>query len=137
MVDPACHTLRNLLLVLDNKTGYHKNLTNSMEQSPSRETNRPSASEEIPSSLWNPKVHYRIHNSQPLVSILSQTHQVQVFPPCFSEIHSTIPSNPRLCLPSDLFPSGFLTKNPYAFLIAPMRATCPAHPRFDHSNNIW
>jgi len=33
----------------------------------------------------------------------------------------------RLGLPSGLFPSGFTTKTLYAFLIFPIRATCPSH----------
>jgi hypothetical protein len=35
--------------------------TYSMEQSPSWEANRFSASQEIPRILWSPKVHYRVY----------------------------------------------------------------------------
>jgi hypothetical protein len=66
---------------------------NSAEVSPPWEANKHSASQEIPCLLYNPKVHYRVHNSPPLVSILSQMNTVHTFPPYFRQkscIHSPI-----------------------------------------------
>jgi hypothetical protein len=51
-----------------------------MEHSTSWEVNNPSASQEIPRLLWNPKVHYGDRNSSPLVTILSHLN-LDTFPP--------------------------------------------------------
>jgi hypothetical protein len=80
-----------------------------------------------PAFLWNPKVHYRVHNSPPLVTILNQMHLDHIFPPYSPKIHSNIIPHLRIDCPSGLFPSCFRITILYAFLISLMCATCVTH----------
>ena len=96
-----------------------------MQHSPSRESNRFSASQEIPPILWNLKVHYRIHKGPPTV----HTRSIQS-----TTTHSTswrfiliLLFHLCLSLQSGIFPSGFPTKSLSTPLLSPIRATCHAH----------
>ena len=90
-------------------------LTHSMQQSRSSEANWLLASQEIPRILWNPKVHYRLHNSPPPVSILSLINPTHATHPTSLRFILILSSHLRLVLPSGLFLTGFLTKSLYTF----------------------
>ena len=61
-----------------------------MEQSPSWESKRFSASQEIPRILRTQKVYHRIYKSTPLASVLSQIDPVLAPSSHFSKIHFNI-----------------------------------------------
>jgi hypothetical protein len=80
------------------------------EQSHSSETNSSTASHEIPWILHNPKFHYHVHKSMPLVLVLTHMNPVHVFPSYFFKIYGNIvlPSIPSSS--KQFFPSGLTIK---------------------------
>jgi hypothetical protein len=88
------------------------------------------ATQELPSMLRNPKIHYRVHKSPPLIPILSQINPVHTIPSYLSKIYLNIvqlSTHLRFGLPSGLFLSGFPTNILHAFRFSPILAIWPAH----------
>jgi len=112
-----------------------------MEQSPSGDTNRSSASEEILFIVWNLNVPYYVHKSLPPVFIVNQ---INLPSPCslshFLNIHFKIilPSTRRSSKWSLSF--RFPYQNPACTSPLPFMCRIP-HPShsswFYHPNNIW
>ena len=110
-----------------------------MQQSPSWEADRFSASQEIPRIVWNPKAHTGFKTALHLS--LSWARSIQCIPshPTSWIFILILSSHLRLGLASSLFPSGVPTK----FLYTPILPhTCymphPSHySRFDHPSSIW
>jgi hypothetical protein len=90
-------------------------ITNIVELSPSWKAASCASAQELPSILWNPKVHYRVHKS------LFWATSIQSIPPHPISLTSILILFTHLChdLPNGLFPSGFPTKIIYAFLLSP------------------
>jgi len=96
--------------------------TYSMEQSPSWDANRFSASQEIPRILWNLKVLCHIYKCLPPVPSLSQINKVHAPHPTSWRSILMLSSFLFLGLPSGLFPSGFSTKS--TIYPSPLPHTC-------------
>jgi hypothetical protein len=65
-------------------------LSNSVQLNTTREVTTYAATRELPSISWNWKVHYRIHNSSPLIPMLSHANPVHINPFCLSKIQNTL-----------------------------------------------
>jgi hypothetical protein len=75
---------------------YHYNKRNNfMKQSPFREVNDHSISQEISRLLLNPNVHYRVHKVPPVDPILSRAsavHLVSLFPSVYAYVIQVVSS---------------------------------------------
>lgn len=100
-----------------------------MEQGPLREPHFFSANQDIPSLLWNAKVHYRTHKGPSLVPVLLRINPVhkrilfiedpfEYYPPVYAWIYQVV-----------TFSSEFYNKSLRGPLLSPIRSTCPTNPR--------
>jgi hypothetical protein len=86
-----------------------------MELNPSSEAANCAATQELPNILWNPKVHYLVHKSPPLVPTLSQIGSVHTIP-SYPISALTLSTHLRLVLPSTVLSEPAL----YKLLIFPV-----------------
>ena len=140
-VDMIRNLVLNLLkLRVTTTAGILQLLPNSTEQIISWESNRFSASQEIPRILLNPKVRYHVYNSPPLVLILRQINSIHASPSHILKIRF------KIILPP--MPRSFKFSLPFAFPHQTPVRTTPLHhtrstPRPPHSswfgyqNNSW
>jgi hypothetical protein len=101
-----------------------------MELSPSGEAANCAATQELPSILWNPEVHYRVHKSPPLVPILSQINPFHTMSSYLYKIHFNIVHPPTSC--SSQWSLSFCPSHQYSICIPILYYSCcmpcPSHP---------
>jgi hypothetical protein len=99
-----------------------------MELSPSREAASCPATEKFADILWNPDVHYRDHNSPPLVHILSQINRAHTTQYYLPTIHLNIIFHLLPVLPNGLLLLLFPLKSyMYSCSSHECYMTCPSH----------
>jgi len=102
------------------------------------EANSRSASQKFPHLSFNPKVHYRFHNSPPLVSVLNHMNPVHTLQTYFPKIHpNKFPSTLRSSEWSfnlRFSDQNFVHSSQFS---NPCYMPSPSYPWFDHPNNIW
>jgi hypothetical protein len=111
-----------------------------MELSPPWEVASCETTAELPSILWNPKGHNRVHRSPPLVHILSQINPIHPIPFYLSKIHFNIVTTTYVLV--FLVVSFFLAFPPISCMHSSSPHSCympcPSHPPWvDHSNYTW
>jgi hypothetical protein len=110
-----------------------------MSLTPCLEAASCAATKELPSTLWNPNIRYRLHKNPPLVPIMSEINPIHTSPPYLSSIQFNIIYPPILvflvilsfclsheypiCIP--LFPHSRYISKPYH------------SPWLDHFNHTW
>jgi len=110
-----------------------------MQESLSWEANSHSDSQGIPRLLWNPKVHYRVHKSQSLISILIQTHSIHNSLPYFPKINFNINFTFTSNSSAWFLPFRFSGLNfvGFAHLSHARYMPHPTQPPFDKAYNLW
>jgi hypothetical protein len=102
----------------------HKNqlIPLSMEQSCSCET-----SQGCPHILRRPKIYYSVYTNSPLAPILSQIYPASNVRYYSRNTHFNVIQPSKSRSSKWVFPSGFSTETPHAFLFSQILATCLSH----------
>ena len=101
-------------------------VTNSIQQSPSCESNTSSSTQETPRILYKPEGSSP-HSQPPANSPCPETDPVNAPHSTSAKSIFILSFHLHLDLPSDLLPSGFPIEIQYAHLLSPIPATRPAH----------